>query len=146
MAVILQYARKMVKSNRNSHIIKTRQYKISSANRQKGDYFMVHRVQDLQNELDTVVHQIVDNYGAERVILFGSGASDELNEESDIDLVVIKDTDASFYDRLREVAEKVEWKHACEIIVYTPDEFENMRETNSFVRDEICEKGRVLYG
>ena len=107
---------------------------------------MPTRVETLQEELKTVVEKLVQDYGAQCVILFGSAATGKLSEESDIDLLVIKDTNLSFYDRLHEVAETVEWTHAFEIIVYTPQEFESMKKTNTFVKREIWEKGQVLYG
>jgi hypothetical protein len=31
------------------------------------------------------------------------------------------------------------------VLVYTPDEFEQMRQERPFVQQEIVEKGRVLY-
>lgn len=41
----------------------------------------------------------------------------------------------------------VEHNIALDIIVYTPEEFETMRrdEYGYFVRDEILEKGKVMY-
>lgn len=106
---------------------------------------MSTRLEELHKELKTVVDSLVRDYGARRVILFGSGASGELSPHSDVDLVVIKQTELSFYDRLAEVARVVKWTHAFEILVYTPEEFEELRRTNNFVREEICEKGKVLY-
>ena len=103
------------------------------------------RVDELQEELEAVVQALVRDYGAERVILFGSAATGDLSADSDIDLVVIKETDLPFYDRLREVAHSVSWTHAFEILVYTPEEFEELRQSNAFVREEVCQKGKVLY-
>ncbi len=55
----------------------------------------------------TRIRQLVDAlrvYEPERVYLFGSAAFDEADEVSDLDVVVIKQTEASFFDRLSEVA------------------------------------------
>lgn len=92
-----------------------------------------------------VVTALVDRYGAEKVILFGSMATGNSTEDSDVDLLVVKATDLPFYDRLREVALVCQWRSAFDVLVYTPAEFAEMSRANAFVRDEIVGKGRVLY-
>lgn len=53
--------------------------------------------------LDSVVRRIVAGYDPDRVILFGSGASGEAGEDSDIDLLIIKETDQRPIERRSEV-------------------------------------------
>ena len=79
--------------------------------------------------LDEIVH-VLKRYEPERIILFGSRARGEADEYSDYDLVVIKRTDRPFLERLRDmVPYLVRLSCPVDILVYTPEEFEQMGET-----------------
>lgn len=99
----------------------------------------------LKENLDNIVSVLSEKYGAEKIILFGSMASGNVTKVSDIDLLIIKDTDKSFYDRLREVASLCDYNVGVDMLVYTPAEFEAELKENFFLRHEILEKGRVIY-
>ena len=78
--------------------------------------------------LQTLV-RLLQRYEPERIILFGSRARGEADEHSDYDIVVIKRTERPFLDRLQDmVPYLVEFGRPAEILVYTPEEFERMRE------------------
>ena len=79
--------------------------------------------------LDEIV-RLLQRYEPEQIILFGSRARGDADEYSDYDLIVIKRTRHPFLERLRDmVPYLVEFGRPAEILVYTPDEFERMRET-----------------
>ena len=99
----------------------------------------------LEESARQIVSALKDKYAPEKIILFGSLASGEINETSDLDILVIKKTRKNFYDRLREVATLCDYKVGADIIVYTPQEFEAESRTNLFFKKEILEKGVVLY-
>lgn len=80
----------------------------------------------------------------ERIILFGSLARDDVGPASDIDLILVQNTDKRFLDRLDEIYRAIEPRVGLDVLVYTPAEFESMKENNSFVRKALSE-GRVLY-
>lgn len=85
-------------------------------------------------------------YGPERIYLFGSWARGEADELSDIDLVVIKTTDAPFFDRLRETARLLPSEvGAVDIFVYTPEEFANMKAQGNAFAEMIEDEGMVIY-
>jgi predicted nucleotidyltransferase len=100
-----------------------------------------------QKHLQRVTKIIVDKYQPERIILFGSAASGNIHEDSDADLAVIKKTNKNFYDRIGEVSGVVPHGIPLDILVYTPEEFQQMQNDKYgyFVRDEIIGKGKVLY-
>lgn len=50
-----------------------------------------------------------------------------------------------FLDRIREVLQLLNPRVGADILVYTPDEFEQMTRERPFMRYEILEKGKVLY-
>ena len=76
--------------------------------------------------LDEIV-RLLKGYDPERIILFGSRARGDADEYSDYDLIVIKRTERPFLERLRDmVPYLVAFKRTAEILVYTPEEFEQM--------------------
>lgn len=110
-------------------------------------YTLVMTKKAFQSHLDKIIDTIARKYQPEKIILFGSAASGKINEDSDADLAIIKKTEKNIYDRIGEVSDMVEHDIALDIIVYTPEEFETMRRDKYgyFVRDEILEKGKVMY-
>ncbi|MGB9781313.1 nucleotidyltransferase domain-containing protein [Caldanaerobacter sp.] len=102
------------------------------------------RIEQLNQELARIVEVLIKEYQPEKIILFGSLATNQINEWSDIDLIVIKDTDKSFYERLEEVVKVAKPTIGADIIVYTPKEIEEMKESMFYV-EEILKKGKVIY-
>ncbi|MEK9179937.1 MAG: nucleotidyltransferase domain-containing protein [Patescibacteria group bacterium] len=90
-----------------------------------------------------IVGVILRDYGpVEKVILFGSRARGNADESSDLDLIVVKNTDKPFVRRL---VDAPYFSIHSDIFVYTPKEFEQMQENeNPFVMNAL-EHGVVLY-
>ena len=99
----------------------------------------------LEAELERYVQLLREQYAPQRILLFGSLISGEVKEWSDIDLVIIKETERKFLDRTREVLQLLRPQVGVDILVYTPDEFDQLVQQRAFVRDEIVGKGKVLY-
>jgi predicted nucleotidyltransferase len=99
----------------------------------------------LEAELARYVQVLREHYAPQRILLFGSLASGRVSEWSDIDLVIIKETEHKFLDRTREAMQLLKPRVGIDILVYTPEEFARMKEDRLFVREEIAAKGRVLY-
>lgn len=99
----------------------------------------------LQSNLDRIVKTLVGQYGVSKIIVFGSLANQTVNENSDIDLIVIKKTVVPFYKRLKEVALLCNYHVGVDILVYTPEEYADLCQYNPFFSREIVEKGRTLY-
>ncbi len=81
----------------------------------------------------------------EKVILFGTMAKGGVHEWSDIDLIVVEETSLPFYKRIHKVRSLLRPQVAMDVIVYTPDEFENMRRERAFIKDEVVDNGKVLF-
>jgi predicted nucleotidyltransferase len=101
--------------------------------------------QELQENLDRILEALKLHYHPEEVIVFGSLASGNISEDSDIDLLIVKDTDKRFWDRIREVISICDYEVGVDFLVYTPDELADAAKNNPFVRDEILLKGKVIY-
>ena len=105
----------------------------------------VRRTQ-LQAELERIVRVVVEQYDPECVILYGSFAHGDIHEWSDLDLCVIKRTEKRFIERLEEVGLLTLPRVGCQILVYTPEELEAVKQQGHyFFVDEILGKGKVLY-
>ena len=100
----------------------------------------------LNDELKRIVESIIREYSPQKIILFGSLATNNIHQWSDIDLVVIKDTDKRFLDRIEEILLMTFPKVGMNLVVYTPQEFEKMlEEKRYFLIEEVLKKGKVLY-
>lgn len=80
----------------------------------------------------------------EKIILFGSHARDNWDEESDIDIIVVYQTKKKFMDRLEELYMKWSLPKAVDILAYTPDEFTDMMKDNFFLKQAVKE-GIIIY-
>jgi predicted nucleotidyltransferase len=95
------------------------------------------------------VHRLIKSllpYDPERLYLFGSWARGEEDDLSDLDLVIIKQTEVPFLDRLREVASLLPAEiGGVDILVYTPDEFAVMQQNGNAFAEMITEEARLIY-
>lgn len=84
-------------------------------------------------------------YEPKKVILFGSFARGDYHGLSDLDLLIIKETDKKFLDRIVEVMELCDSAIPVEPLVYTSKEVHQLlAEGNSFITQALDE-GLVLY-
>lgn len=102
--------------------------------------------QDLSEDLDWLVGRIRDGYEPEKIILFGSLARGDAHEWSDIDLIVVKDTDASYGNGVRALLPVLRgWRGGADIVVYSLEEYERARRGGSAFLREAGRDGEVLY-
>jgi predicted nucleotidyltransferase len=99
-------------------------------------------LRSLQKELARIKSKLI-KMGAHQIILFGSAAREDLGLISDIDLIVVMDSDKSFVDRLAEFYQKVQPSN-MDILIYTPAEFKRMKSENLFIM-YILKEGKVLF-
>lgn len=94
-----------------------------------------------------IIRILRTKYHPEKVILFGSCATGKVTRDSDIDMLIIKDTKRPYGQRWLEVSRMVRnFKRYIpfEPFVLTPEEFRRQLKRNLFLQ-EIVEKGKVLY-
>lgn len=99
----------------------------------------------LREELERWVKLLKKEYDPDKVILFGSFAQNKVRKWSDIDLIIIKNTEKSFLDRLKEVLVLLRPSVGVDILVYTPEEFKYLSANRSFFKREINSKGKTIY-
>ena len=99
----------------------------------------------LDQELARYIRLLAEHSNPEKVILFGTLATGRVHEWSDIDLVIVQKTQLPFFQRLRNVRKLLQPKVGTDIMVYTPEEFKRLCAERPFFREEINEKGKVVY-
>lgn len=101
-----------------------------------------------EREIERIVAQLRRTYDPEKIILFGSCARGDFGEDSDIDLLIVKETSLRPLDRMREVYKVVySPRHylALDPLVFTPAEFSRKLGTRDCLIYEIVREGKVLY-
>jgi predicted nucleotidyltransferase len=90
-----------------------------------------------KKELITEIKEFLKSIGAEKAILFGSRASNEHRERSDVDLIVIDDTcgNMKFVDRLIFLHKHWKLPYFLEGLLYTSAEFEHLEKTRGIIRE-----------
>lgn len=96
----------------------------------------------LEAELERIVVQL-PGLGVRRAILFGSLARGDVGGHSDLDLILIADSGEPFLERGARFYRALAPAVGMDILVYTPQELEAMRDRR-FLRRALAE-GRVLY-
>ena len=99
----------------------------------------------LQRELDRWLPLLIEHLEPEQILLFGSLVDKHLSEWSDIDLVIIQQTKLPFYQRIKRALKLIRPKVGLDLLIYTPAEFSRLSRERRFFRDEILDKGTVLY-
>lgn len=104
-------------------------------------------------EVKNIIRKIADliqkGYQPEKIILFGSYAYGSPDQDSDIDLLIIKETSERPLDRRVMVSRLVSdpsRRIPLEVIVLTPREVRKRLEGGDQFLDEILHKGKILYG
>jgi predicted nucleotidyltransferase len=98
--------------------------------------------------IQDILEKIVAGYDPQRVILFGSYAYGEPDEDSDIDLLIIKDTDEPPIERWTTVKRLVRDRNrrtSVSPLVYTTQELERRLALQDFFIQEVLEKGKTIW-
>jgi predicted nucleotidyltransferase len=102
----------------------------------------------VQRILDEVVQRLIAGYQPERIILYGSYAYGTPDDDSDLDLLIIKATDASPFERrvqVRRMLTQPKRRIPLSPLVLTPDELsQRLRIRDPFYMD-IIRHGETLY-
>jgi len=105
-----------------------------------------HQLQhDGMDEVNDKVKTIAERFEVEKIILFGSYAVGHPTTGSDIDLLVIMDTNRSTWDLAVEISSSVKHSFPMDILVRTPQEIARRLKYGDFFIKDIMEKGKVLY-
>ena len=97
------------------------------------------------NKIKEFGRQIGEQFGAERVILFGSYAQGKVTADSDVDLLVIGPFKGRGVDKSVEIRMKLRPQFPVDILIRTPGKVNQRLKMGDCFMQEILEKGKVLY-
>ena len=96
--------------------------------------------------LEEMVTQIVAHFHPQRLILFGSHARGEAQEDSDVDLLIIAPSNEPRWRRTVSVYRVLAGLGvAKDIVWWTPEEIAEWRDVKSHLIHRVLREGKVLY-
>ena len=97
-------------------------------------------------DIREVLTPALEESAAVRAIVFGSHARGEAREFSDLDLVIVADSERGFVSRFRDFQTvRDAWDWSMDLIVYTPAEYERMRAQGRYFIELLETEGVVIY-
>lgn len=106
------------------------------------------RPKNARAEVEKILRALVEDYGAEKIIVFGSAVRGGVDEHSDIDLCVIREHPPGCTHPAQEAGEAVARAEALiskDILVRTPEQIEAARKRPFGVMDEVLNHGVTVY-
>jgi len=99
-----------------------------------------------RQQIDEITNRIINNFKPQKIILFGSYANGTPNEDSDLDLLIIKDSDLPPRTQNREVRKIISGlKIPVDVIVKTSKEFETYKDIIGTIIYPANKFGKVIY-
>lgn len=99
-----------------------------------------------QDKISEIVQRIAAGYDPDKIILFGSYASGIPDDDSDLDLFVVKDSDLPRPKRTIQVRKLIYGSGVpIDLIVYTPKEIEDSKDNKFGFVHRVLTTGKTLY-
>jgi predicted nucleotidyltransferase len=99
-----------------------------------------------QELLDEIVRRVLTVARPERIILFGSAATDRMTRDSDIDLLVVEPTPHDVWEesvRIRDAIGPI--GYGCDVVVIGSARFEETKDVIGGIAFPANKYGRVIY-
>lgn len=99
-----------------------------------------------QEQIDDILKRVIQGIQPKKVILFGSYANGTANKDSDLDLLIVKNTTVPRYKRALQVRRHLRGlKIPIDLLVYTEDEIAKWGDVKSSFICQVMQEGKVLY-
>ncbi|MEW6203673.1 MAG: nucleotidyltransferase domain-containing protein [bacterium] len=104
-------------------------------------------IEEITDELiQEIIDRIVQAVDPEKIIIFGSYAYGLPHKHSDLDILVIKESNLPRYERSIPVNEALcDLIMPMDVIVYTPDEMDEWQNVPEAFITSIVKNGKVVY-
>ena len=100
----------------------------------------------IDEKLQEITKKIVGEFHPEKIILFGSWAWGTPGPDSDVDLLVVQKTPGSTRKMAEEISGSIFPRpFPLDIIVYSPERFEERIQLGDFFVQKILNEGYLLY-
>jgi len=96
--------------------------------------------------INDIVNRIATKFNPDKIILFGSYASNSQNDDSDLDLLIIQDTDQPIQTRGFDIRMSlIGTMIPFDILIYTNSEFEKEKDNSFSFLNSAMRNSKVLY-
>ena len=101
----------------------------------------------IEEKINGIKDKIVREYQPEKIILFGSWAWGKPHEDSDIDLLIVMESNKPRIERQRDVLSMMYPSDVpIDVLVYTPRELEeSINKSRNLFLEDIVHNGKALY-
>jgi uncharacterized protein len=98
------------------------------------------------DSIKSLFEPVLSKTSAEMVYLFGSMARGTADPYSDVDLVIVADTKRPFVERFKDFMDLLKVSpSAVEMLVYTREEFNRMRDCGNGFIQNVLKEGKIIY-
>jgi predicted nucleotidyltransferase len=97
------------------------------------------------SQIQAFSQQIAENFQPERIILFGSYASGQPTEDSDVDLLVILPFEELPVQKAIAIRQQLKAPFPLDLMARTPQQIQQRLAMGDFFIQDIMKNGRVLY-
>ena len=99
-----------------------------------------------EREIKHVATLLGDSVNASRIILFGSHARGEAKENSDVDLMIIVESNLPRFKRSRDLYKLLRpYPFGMDLLVYTPEEIERGKKSHISFISTVLREGKTVY-
>jgi len=108
----------------------------------------MYSAEQTQHAIQRIIRRLIADYQPQQIILFGSLAYGEPDSDSDIYLLVVKDTSETPLERrlnVRRLVADPERRIPFSPLVLTPDELAHRLNLGDAFYQEIVRRGKALY-
>ena len=89
---------------------------------------------------------LIARAGARKAVVFGSYAKGNADRHSDLDIIIVHDTNKGFFDRASDFSEiHSAWPRSLDMLIYTPDELDEMLAQRRPFIEIALDEGVVIY-
>lgn len=98
-------------------------------------------------EIRAIAKRIAEKFDVEKIILFGSYAYGKPKAGSDVDLLIVMNTDKRHYElRYQIYSILVDFKAPVDVVIRKPEDVILASRSRDWFLQDIVNKGRVIYG
>ena len=95
--------------------------------------------------IQAMARLIAEKFKPQKIILFGSYARGNPRPESDVDLMVIMETNLKETDQAIQISHRIEHRFGLDLIVYTPRRLKERIQLGDWFLREVLTEGKILY-
>ncbi len=100
----------------------------------------------IESLLEKFLNRVLERYSPEKILLFGSYASDDAGPDSDIDLLIVMDTEGSSRQKANEIDLLMSDRSVpMDFLVLTPEQYERQKNLIGTLVYEAEREGKVIY-